>query len=273
MTEIIPPSYEQYLENSDFPIGATPTLNFYANPSAIVGGISRGIVVDTLDQITMLLSGETIPNIVNISRNGMGTFNVTVFDSFLPKYLVMIMLFPLAAVAILILKEKESNTLQFVESTYTQNITHMTSIEITQFCLAVFQATIYLSLFKLFGFFFNPLGDLSCLIFTLALLSLISTNIGLIIGNIARSYSVAIGLSVLFILLFEFLGGSFFDVSASMGQFIPTFFANKIVSDIMIDGKGWFFLQTSLWILVLFYAVTFILVLISMRLRQHFKAN
>ena len=25
-----------------------------------------------------------------------------------------------------------------------------------------------------------------------------------------------------------------------MGQFIPTFFANKIVSDIMIDGKGWF---------------------------------
>ena len=209
LTEIIPPSYEQYLENSDFPIGATPTLNFYANPSAIVGGISRGIVVDTLDQITMLLSGETIPNIVNISRNGIGTFNVTVFDSFLPKYLVMIMLFPLAAVAILILKEKESNTLQFVESTYTQNITHMTSIEITQFCLAVFQATIYLSLFKLFGFFFNPLGDLSCLIFTLALLSLISTNIGLIIGNIADLTVLQIGLSVLFILLFEFLGGSF----------------------------------------------------------------
>jgi ABC-type Na+ efflux pump permease subunit len=263
--------YKKNLQGSNFPTNETPTLDFYSNPSPIKGGVARSIIEGILNQLIIVINGENVPDISNINSGGIGSKNLTYFEINLPLYMVLITLFPIASVSILILKEKETNTLQLIESTFTRNITHMSSIGITQLCLSIFQVGLTIFLFNALGYYLNPLGDLGCLIFVLAFLSIISTNIGLIIGNLSRSFSVAISFAVLLILILELLGGTFFGIDPILGQYFLTYYANQISTFIIIQGKGWIFLLPYLWTLVLFYVITFILALISMRLRQQFK--
>jgi ABC-type multidrug transport system permease subunit len=194
---------------------------------------------------------------------------LTVYDSFMPYYIMITAMFPISSTAVFIIKERNARTLSLIDSTHVSRTVNLLSIELSQLFMASVQNGIVIGFLFLSGTYIHPSANLATLYLNLLLLSFLSINIGAFLSILTKSTSAANLSAFLIMISFQLLGGTFFFVGKNISQWIPLYYANLISRSILINGKNFLFILPYLWYLTLFSIVFFIIAIISFQKQKN----
>jgi ABC-type multidrug transport system permease subunit len=239
-----------------------PEITIYVNPDIVARTLISSILGQILNDLMLVYNALDLANITIINRNDIGNELLSYMDTFMPAYIMISALFPSVAMGLQIVEENQKKTMEFVDSTHANPIIHLLSMQTAQTGIAAVQAGLVLLTVYLSGTFIHPAANLWLEFANLLLLSFVSIGIGTIIGLVSNTPNEASQRSVLLLLTFQLLGDLFFTVDYRISRWVPIYYANITSRFILLDGKGWDFINGYLgimmWFGVAFYLIGYI---------------
>lgn len=260
------------LNNTNFPLNATPQLSIYINPEILSKNIISNVISKIVDNLILVYNNVKLAEISIENRNNVEK-SLTQGDSILPRYAMISGLIPIISAAILIVKEKESKTISLEDSTHVLRIVNFLSIFISQLIITMVQTPILIGGILVSGLYTNPFMNFFDLYLLLILYCSISISIGIIIGILSQSSDSAGLMSTILTIVFLTLGGTFIKLDNVISYWIPTYYANMASNFIITEGKDLGFTFPYFGILMVFGIVFFIIAAVHFQKKKFEEIN
>lgn len=235
-------------------------------PGADLGAV----ITDAVPQATAQMTGNP-PVEVEVS-NAEGFHEVNMFDTQVPGYSVMFLLFGVMLGAEMLLEERDKGTLGRLMVAPVSRASILGGKLVAQFAIAAAQMTILFSVGH-FGFGMNLGNSLAGLILIVAVTAFTATAGGLLLASVVKTRRQATSLGTLIVILMSALGGSWWPLSIVPGfmQVIGHFTINAWALDginaLILKGQGFSAILIPTGVLFVYGAACFAVGLKMFRFR------
>lgn len=231
---------------------------------------ANAVVADAVSMATGQLSVD--PPVAAEITNAAGLQKVNMFDTQVPGYSVMFLLFGVMLGAEMLLEERDKGTLGRLMVAPVSRASILGGKLLAQFVIAMAQMTILFSVGH-FVFGMNLGNSLPGLVLIVAVTALTATAGGLLLASVVRTRRQASSLGVLIVILMSALGGSWWPLSIVprfmqvIGHFTINAWALDGINGLIIKGQGFSSILMPAGVLFLYGAVCFAIGLKMFRFR------
>ncbi|MFD0714409.1 ABC transporter permease [Paenibacillus sp. GCM10027626] len=179
---------------------------------------------------------------IQINQSKESAVKVDMIAQVVPGYTVMFVFFIMITMVTRFIKEKESGSTARLRSTSMHPLHYLIGMWIPHIIVVLVQSAVLLT----FGHFVYGLhlGDLSAILVLVVSLALCGTSFGLALSLLVNSENQGVAFTQIIAMGGAVLGGLWFpielmpDIVQQIGRFLPQFWAQKGLQDVMIRGAN-----------------------------------
>ncbi|MHA1340503.1 MAG: ABC transporter permease [Promethearchaeota archaeon] len=242
---------------TDFPTDSAPNIIIKTTADEVsqmvVENVFQGLVNDLVVNFNNLSRLE-IEQYTLVATESV-EFNMDTFDYLAPGIVAVGVLVAINNIATMFALDRHGGFMKRLDSTPVPRSIQLLGGGTAQFAFSAIQIIILLACLPLFGVDTAPGADWF-LAFIMALsLSFTCIGIGFIIASFAKNPDSAGGISWIFILPLQFLGGGFWYMGGSFVKIIPSYYSINGLRQILVYGLGWSDVYQNIIINLIFGAI------------------